>query len=67
MLTAIQNATEIIGGQTALANHLNIKQANVWNWLHVRGQAPAKYIKRISALTDNKVTVEELLADHNKE
>ncbi|ETX09695.1 hypothetical protein MUS1_06245 [Marinomonas ushuaiensis DSM 15871] len=63
-MTAILRAAKIIGTQTKLANSLGIRQAHVWNWINVHNRAPAKYIRRISHLTNNAVTVCELLMDH---
>lgn len=67
-MSAIQSAVNVIGGQTATANALGdgLKQAHVWNWVNKFQQAPAKYINRISELTNGRVTVDELLADHEK-
>ncbi|TLX52053.1 transcriptional regulator [Pseudoalteromonas ruthenica] len=67
-MSAIRSAVKAIGGQTATAKALGdgLKQAHVWNWVHKFQQAPAKYINRISELTDGSVTVDELLADHEK-
>ncbi|NLQ16172.1 helix-turn-helix domain-containing protein [Marinomonas sp. M1K-6] len=63
-MSAIAKAVEIIGGQTALANILGVKQAHVWNWLRVHKRSPAKYIRRISKATNGQVTESELLKDH---
>ena len=63
-MSAIESAVKIIGGQTKTARQSNIRQTHVWKWIHVNKQAPAKYIKRIAALTNHQVTVEQLQADH---
>lgn len=65
-MIAIKKAVALIGGQTEAGRLLNIPQQVVSAWVNKRGQAPAKYIKQISALTNNEVTVEQLLADHEK-
>ncbi|WP_022944353.1 YdaS family helix-turn-helix protein [Pseudoalteromonas ruthenica] len=67
-MSAIKKAVDLIGGQTATAKNLGmgITQTQVWNWVHRHQQAPAKYIKRISKFTHGSVTVDELLADHEK-
>lgn len=65
-MSSISKAVEIIGGQTKLASILGTKQSVVCHWLNRHGQAPAKYITRISELTNGQVTVDELLADHVK-
>ncbi|WP_024604912.1 MULTISPECIES: YdaS family helix-turn-helix protein [unclassified Pseudoalteromonas] len=62
----IAKAVKIYGGQTKLGNALGVKQASVWDWMNKYGQAPAKYITRISELTNGQVTVADLLADHVK-
>lgn len=66
-MTAIQRAVTIIGSQTALAQLLGVKQAHVWNWIHIHKRSPAKYIRRISAATGGKVTESELLKDHESQ
>jgi len=63
-MSAIKKAIKIIGGQTALAVAFGIRQTVVSNWVNRHGQAPAKYIHQISALTNNEVTIEQLLSDH---
>ena len=63
-MSAIAKAVEIVGSQTALAKMLGVKQAHVWNWLHVHRRSPAKYIRRISQATNGLVTESDLLKDH---
>lgn len=63
-MTAIKKAVDIVGSQTALAQIAGVKQAHVWNWLRLHKRAPAKYIRRISEATNGKVSVDELLKDH---
>lgn len=63
-MSAIEKAVKIIGSQTALAHMLGVKQAHVWNWLHVHKRSPAKYIRRISLATAGQVTESDLLQDH---
>ena len=70
-MCAIENAVNLLGGQTSVANLLTtneqkVKQNSVFYWVNKHKQAPAKYIKKISALTNGKITIEELLADHEK-
>ncbi|MBW3528153.1 helix-turn-helix domain-containing protein [Shewanella sp. NKUCC05_KAH] len=65
-MSHIEAAVKIIGGQTKTARQFNIRQTHVWKWIHVNKQAPAKYIKRIAALTNHEITVEQLLADHEQ-
>lgn len=65
-MSAIERAVIIIGGQTTLANILSVKQQQVWCWVNRHKQAPAKYILDISNATAGVVSVDELLADHQK-
>lgn len=65
-MLAIKKAVALLGGQTETGKLLNVRQQMVSSWIHVNKQAPAKYIKQISELTNNEVTVEQLLADHEK-
>ncbi len=65
-MLAIKKAVALIGGQTETGKLLNVQQQTVSKWIHRSRQAPAKYIPQISALTHNEVTVEQLLADHQK-
>lgn len=66
MMNNISKAVKMYGGQTKLGNALGVTQASVWDWMNKYGQAPAKYIPRISELTHGQVSVDDLLADHQK-
>ncbi|WKD23584.1 helix-turn-helix domain-containing protein [Pseudoalteromonas sp. KG3] len=65
-MSAIEKAVCLIGGQTKLAKILGVNQTAVFHWINRHGQAPAKYITRISELTNGEVSVNDLLADHQK-
>tara|TARA_R110000751_G_scaffold262728_1_gene362020 strand:- start:5400 stop:5660 length:261 start_codon:yes stop_codon:yes gene_type:complete len=65
-MSAIEKAVSLIGGQTRLARLLGTQQTAVWNWVNRHSQAPAKYIPRISELTNGEISVNDLLADHQK-
>ncbi len=65
-MSAVAKAIEIIGGQTKAAKLLRTKQNIIWYWINRHCQAPAKYISRISELTNGEVSVNDLLADHQK-
>ena len=65
-MLGIKKAVALIGGQTETGRILNVPQQAVSAWINESGQAPAKYINQISALTNSEVTVEQLLADHEK-
>ena len=66
-MSAIKKAVECVGNQTKLAELLGVKQSYISRWINDNAQAPAKYIRQISELTNNEVTVNELLSDHQKE
>lgn len=65
-MSSIEKAVSIVGGQTKMARCLGIRQPLVAHWVHRHGQAPAKYIKQIAALTNHEVTIEQLLTDHEQ-
>ena len=65
-MSAVAKEIEIIGGQTKAAKLLSTKQNIIWYWINRHCQAPAKYIPRISELTNGEVSVNDLLADHQK-
>ena len=60
---ALQKAIEIVGGQTALARHLGLKQPHVWNWLNVAKRIPAEFVIEIEKATDGRVSRHELRPD----
>lgn len=63
-MSAIAKSVSLMGGQTALANQLGVRQSYVWNWVHRHQQAPARYIRSISRITKGAVTIDDLLKDH---
>ena len=63
-MSNVKRVVEIVGSQTKTAEFFGITQGHVWKWINVNGQAPAKYIRKLSQLTNNEVTVDQLLADH---
>jgi len=66
-MSHIEKAVKLIGGQTKTGKYLDVSQQSVSKWVNVFGQAPAKYIRQISLLTQGKITINELLADHEGE
>lgn len=64
-MVAVIEVVRLIGSQSKVALELGTTQPVVWRWVQ-RKRAPAKYIRRISNLTGNKVTIEQLLSDHEK-
>ncbi len=70
-MPAIEEAVKLLGGQTEVANLLSttnkkVKQNSIFYWVNKYKQAPAKYINKISKLTNNQITIVELLADHER-
>jgi DNA-binding transcriptional regulator YdaS (Cro superfamily) len=65
-MSAIAKVVVVVGSQTALARMLGVKQAHVWNWLHIHKRCPAKYMRRASFATKGEVTESELLQDHER-
>ena len=60
---AIQQAVNIVGGQTRLASALNVKQQNVWVWLRLAKKVPAERCAAIERATGGKVTRYDLRPD----
>lgn len=61
---ALRKATEIVGGQTAMARALSIGQSRVSNWLNRDQQgAPAEFCIAIETLTEGAVTRYQLRPD----
>ena len=57
-------AIEIIGGQTALAESLGIKQAHIWSWLNrTKKGVPAEFVIDVAVQTNWQVTPHELRPD----
>ena len=50
-LSALRQAVELAGGQSALARKIGVKQANVWDWLNRAKIAPANKIVAIERAT----------------
>lgn len=66
-MRAIERAVKKLKTQEALANALGVKQSYISRWVNIHGQAPAKHIRKISKLTNGEISIDELLADHEKE
>lgn len=59
----LQRAVDLIGGQRATANVLNISQGMVWQWLNARRPLPPEHcwlIELATAERGDTVTCEEL-------
>lgn len=61
--TPLQRAIAIVGGQSALARHLGISQAAVWNWLNKPLPVPAEHAPTIERVTGGRVTKNQLRPD----
>jgi DNA-binding transcriptional regulator YdaS (Cro superfamily) len=67
---ALRRATEIVGGQSALARAISertegkIKQGHIWYWLSEEGAPfPAEYCAAVEAATAGAVTRAQLRPD----
>ncbi|WP_406586524.1 helix-turn-helix domain-containing protein [Asaia lannensis] len=60
---ALQQAIDLVGGQSALARLLGKKQAHVWWWLHKSKRVPAEVACSIEAATAGQITREALRPD----
>lgn len=58
---ALNKVVQLIGGQSALAKKIGVKQPTVFNWLHTR--APAKRVIQIEKIVNGAVTRYELRPD----
>ncbi len=61
--SALERAVEIVGGQSALARKLGLKQANVWHWLNRAEHVPAEQAIAIELATGGAVTRAALRPD----
>lgn len=62
-MSNVEKIVKMMGGQSATALRMGISQQSVCRWIS-RDRVPAKYIKKVSAMTNNKFTVDQLVADH---
>lgn len=53
------------GNQEAFGKKLGVSQSIVSDWCNGRYKVPAKHLLKICELTNNEITVEQLLSDHN--
>lgn len=61
--TSICKAIDIAGGQTALANSINVSQGLVWQWSRGRLRIPAERCADIERATSGVVTRYDLRPD----
>jgi DNA-binding transcriptional regulator YdaS (Cro superfamily) len=59
----IDHAAEILGSQTALAEHLGVSKGAVSQWKDADRRVPAEYCPLIERATEGKVRCEELRPD----
>jgi len=62
-LQPLENAVEIVGGQSALARLCGLKQGHVWAWLNKSGKCPAEYVLNVEEATAGVVTRHQLRPD----
>ena len=63
-MTAIERAVKASKSQTSLAKKVGVSQSHVWNWINRNKCVPAKFIRSVSLATGGKVSVTDLLKDH---
>jgi DNA-binding transcriptional regulator YdaS (Cro superfamily) len=63
MNQALEKAVALVGGQTALAKLIGVKQQNVWQWLYDTGKPMSEYCIAIERATYGRVTRYELRPD----
>lgn len=59
----LEQAIQIVGGQSALARACDVKQGHVWNWLNKSGKCPAEHVLGVEEATGGKVTRHQLRPD----
>ena len=61
---SLNQAIAHMGGQTALAQAVNVKQQQVWNWINRgAGRVPAEHCPAIERATGGAVRCEDLRPD----
>lgn len=60
----LQQAVDLLNGQSKLASAIGVKQAHVWYWLNkANGKVPAEYLIAIERATEGVVTRAHLRPD----
>lgn len=63
-MTPLEKTIQLVGGQTALAKSVKVKQGHIWHWLNKSdGQVPPKMVLSVSRATGWQVTPHELRPD----
>jgi DNA-binding transcriptional regulator YdaS (Cro superfamily) len=65
-MSNVKKAVALIGGQTETGKILGVKQQVISTWVNQSQKAPGRYIRKLAELTNGDVTIEQLLADHEK-
>ena len=64
MKTAIEQAVEIVGSQTKLAEAVHVQQGHVWNWINrSAGRVPGEHCIAISQATEWQIRPHDLRPD----
>ena len=58
-----ERAVAIVGGQSALARALGVKQGHIWHWLNKAGKCPAEHVLTIETATGGQVNRHQLRPD----
>lgn len=60
---AVQQAVSILGGQSALARVLGIRQAMVWKWCNGKARVCAENVLPIARAVEHKVRAHQIRPD----
>lgn len=61
---ALERACKKVGGQSALAGKIGVRQSTLWHWLNrAKRGAPAEFVPAIEAATGGEVSRHELRPD----
>ena len=59
----LERAIKIVGGQSALARTLGVKQGHVWHWLNKSGKCPAEHVLSVENATAGQISRHDLRPD----
>lgn len=59
----LERAVKLVGGQSALAKVLGVKQGHVWYWLNGAKRIPAEYCAAVEEATSGAVSKHDLRPD----
>lgn len=63
MIVSLKKAIKMLGGQSATARVLGVKQQAVWSWINRDQKIPIKYVLIVETLLNKKVSRYELRPD----